>query len=193
MSYDYSDSCYPHIKDVPYKGPWREAYGGIRHPAAEPPPVKALRAIGVDYSGKSGAPCLVVIVDRIDGAKNKEWLWHTDLNGVKEKTDGFVIERGDASFSGTFASPAKVVVDASLEARKTTKSSGNAAGSAIEMKISAVKVHGEDPTAGHFFFVGTLQRGPAPKVTVTGSGLDSVIRIGGQTVWFDGSKVVFGQ
>ena len=29
----------------------------------------------MDYSGKSGAPCLLVVSDRVQGGKDKVWVW----------------------------------------------------------------------------------------------------------------------
>jgi hypothetical protein len=193
VSYDYSKSCYPKPPDgKPNPAPAISAYGAIWHPATEPPPVTAFRAIAVDYSGKSGAPCLVAIVDRVEGGNEKEWLWHTDLKTVTPQPNGFLIRRNAGTFNGVFAAPAKVTIDASPEARKTTKSAGHNAGSEIAMQIAAVKVEGADPKDGRFFFVGTLQQGEPPAIRVQGTGLDAVVTVGGQTVRFDGQKIVLG-
>jgi hypothetical protein len=64
---------------------YHELYGNIRHPAAlKDVGIKGLRAMAVDYSGRSGAPCLFVLVDRIAGGKKKLWLWQ--LGDTLDKT-----------------------------------------------------------------------------------------------------------
>jgi hypothetical protein len=51
-----------------------EKYGGImlRENLVDSG-ITGLRAFGVDYSGKTGAPCLIALVDRIEGSKKAMW------------------------------------------------------------------------------------------------------------------------
>jgi len=173
-------------------GPRYETYGGMRMTPTKKPLVSSLRSVAVDYSGASGAPVLLAMVDKVDGGKTKQWLWQvTDTNAAKPSDNGFVMTQGDATLQATFVSPAKVKVVSSAEGGKTTKSAGSNAGSEIIINTKAVRVTGEDPTAGHFFVVMTLQRGAAPKVEATGSGLDAAITVGGRVVKFDGEKILF--
>ena len=62
-----------------YAKPSRDLYerhGSVRvAPNLKPSGIRGTRAFAVDYSGKSGAPCLVVIRDRIEGAKRTLWSW----------------------------------------------------------------------------------------------------------------------
>ena len=62
-----------------------EDYGSIRHPESfVETGLSGFRAIAVDYSGKSGAPALIVIVDKINGIGQVEgadqalWAWQLD-------------------------------------------------------------------------------------------------------------------
>jgi hypothetical protein len=41
-----------------------------------PGEVRGLRSVAVDYSGKCGAPALIVLVDKIEGGGERKWLWH---------------------------------------------------------------------------------------------------------------------
>jgi hypothetical protein len=53
-----------------------ENFGGIRVPAnLKPSGITGSRSIAVDYSGKSGVPCLLVVADRVQGGKAKVWAW----------------------------------------------------------------------------------------------------------------------
>lgn len=58
-----------------------ETYGGPRRADAfAEPAVPSVRAVAVDYSGRCGAPALVVIADRIDSAHAKRWQWVLDAS-----------------------------------------------------------------------------------------------------------------
>lgn len=46
------------------------------------------RLMAVDFSGKSGAPCVIVLVDTLRGAERPVWSWQ--LNGLRE---GYVIDK----------------------------------------------------------------------------------------------------
>jgi hypothetical protein len=49
------------------------------------------------------------------------------------------------------------------------------------------------PGREFFFVVMTLGAGDAPAATVAGAGPDAVVKVGAQTVRFDGDKIVFGR
>jgi hypothetical protein len=193
VSIDLTDLGYKKSadKDKPL-GPSYETYGGIRHPPTVKPVVSSLRAVAVDYSGRSGAPCLLALVDRIEGGKSKEWMWQVpNLDAVKTAGNTFTITAGNASLRGTFVSPAPVSLVASRDGRKTTKSAGHMAGKEITLNLSAVTAQGEaDPNDGRFFLVATLQRGEPPPVKATGQGLDARVRVGKCQVRFDGGKLL---
>jgi hypothetical protein len=182
-----------------------ESYGVKRRPEAlKESGIKGLRSIAVDYSGKSGAPCLFAVADKISGGKSKVWLWQLDSpdggKGAKgnaganlkdTKTDGrcFTIAKaGGVTLRGTFAAPAPVQLKA--EARKVNfynSHSGN-----MSVTLPAVFAGGADPNASAFFVVVTIQRGAPPEVSVQGAGLDAKVTIGRRSLAFDGEKLVLG-
>jgi hypothetical protein len=206
--------------------------------------LRGLRAFGVDYSGKSGAPCLLAVVDKIEGGKNPVWWWPFTsqtfaVGGLKEaaeykqtedklsyeellkkfakeaqrdvdtfkaknaewakyagerdevlkslKVEGnaFAFTKGAASLRGTLVTPASPVIrpDDMQQLLLGAKCSLGV------IVCSGLAVRGGDS----YFVVATLQEGEAPKVEVAGKGLDAKVRVGGQTVRFDGQKVVFGE
>jgi hypothetical protein len=166
-------------------------YGNIRIAEGFPPSsITGLRSIGVDYSGLSGAPCLLAMVDKITGGKKKVWLWHVPGNpeemvSIKENT--FVYTQGQAAMRGVFAAPAQVSLSAKTEAMKITISGGSKAGEESSMTIKAIRAEGGD----QFFMVATIQKGAPPPVSISGTGLDSILTVGQRTVSFDGQKIVF--
>jgi hypothetical protein len=73
--------------------------GRVRRPARlVPSGVTGTRSLAVDYSGKSGVPCLLVIVDKIEGGKGEFWFWPTrftreKLPSARQKyTEDLIIE-----------------------------------------------------------------------------------------------------
>jgi hypothetical protein len=180
-----------------------EAYGGGRR--AErlvPSGVTGLRAIGVDYSGKAGVPCLLAVVDRIQGGKSKLWMWHLGgETGTKPDPDDhlkhttvdsaagtFTIRKPDgATLRATFIAPARPTIVA--EARKIVFHNSHSGD--ITVTLPAVYASGADPASGDFFAVVTIGRGDPPAVAVQGTGLNARITIGGRTVRFDGEKITF--
>ncbi|MEI7767404.1 MAG: hypothetical protein WCJ97_08210 [Phycisphaerae bacterium] len=175
--------------------PKNERYGDVSHPGTAQPGAKHIRAFGVDYSGKAGAPMLLALVDSIDGGKTKEWVWQLDdVNAAKATADGFTITKGNTTLVGHFVAPAGVKVDVGVKKYQSVISAGSGAGKAeIGFSVSRVAVTGSDPTAGQFFFVATLQQGAAPALTVTGKDLAATVKLGTRTVSFDGTKVIFGE
>ena len=141
------------------------------------------RALAFDYSGKSGAPCLFVLVDKIDGGKERWWHWTFDdraLAATKVAGNTFTIDFGDASLKATFITPA----DPRLDARAENLTIENETIS--QPRIRAI-------SQDHFFVVATIQKKDAPAVKVEGTGLDAKVSVGNQTVRFDGTKIVLGE
>ncbi len=175
-------------------------YGGMRYEEAfGDSGIRAMRSFAVDYSGKSGAPCLIAIVDRFKGGGRKVWQWqlpegderagrkgdieHTSIDGgifTVRKPDG-------ASMRGTFVTRHELAA----ERRMTTMrgGGGSSAGKLLERPIEGVFAEGGEA----FFVVITIQKGDAPPVAIKGSGLDAVVRVGKQTVRFDGEKIILGK
>ena len=181
-----------------------EKYGNVRiEPSFKKTGITGLRAFAVDYSGKSGAPCVFVVVDKISGGNKKLWMWRLKDQVVDKKT-GAVLEPGDlehttvdgnavtlarpdgTSMRLTFVSPAKF--DLKAEKRKIvyTKTYNRGKGT-----MSAPGIYARtDAKDAEFFVVATIQRGNPPPVKVAGKGLKSTVTVGKQKIRFDGDKVV---
>ncbi len=192
VSYDLDEVYGPPEKFVYSK------YGLVKLPGKDADAEAAfsgIRSIAVDYSGKSGAPCLLAVVDRIEGEGRKLWLWQTPKapeECVKPADNGFVItgENG-ASLRGTFATPGKIEMTAKSRTATFTKAAGHGAGEkTFKVQINAVTVGGGDNA---YFFVATVGKGEHPEVKVKGKGLDAVVTVGKQTVRFDGEKIILGK
>ena len=172
----------------------------------EPGAVRGLRAVAADYSGKCGAPALFVLVDRVEGGGERAWVWNlpgyksSSADGLRVETgkNTFTVHQGKASLRAVFVTPGDVEVEApgtinvrdasSKEAQKLRKKDKNYRPdpTPTEVPIAAKAKPGES-----FFVVMTLQEGAAPEVTVeNGEALDSVVRVGGRTIRFDGENVV---
>ena len=206
-----------------------ERYGRIRRAVAfGDSGITGMRAMAVDYSGASGAPCLIVMVDRIRGGKDKCWTWQlqskaegmeksqddpkrpgwitfrgrsfdSPRNGqvlfsesrkieddkrVAIREDGFTFTQGEAALNATFIAPTPV----KLEFAEKAQYIDGAKHTVRRDSSRAICAEGGD----EFFVILTIQKGPAPKVSASGKGLDSVVTVGGQTVRFDGKAIVLG-
>jgi hypothetical protein len=172
--------------------PWRERYGGVRHPGTAKPIGTALRAVAVDFSGRCGAPCLFALADRVEGGKSKEWYWQVpDVKAVTTQPNGFTIRQGNATLRAVFIAPAPVKLEVTREGRSTIKGAGHGGGTMkIQLDLSAVIAQGADPADGRFFVVATLQRGDPPAIAVAGKGLDARATVGKRVVRFDGTRVI---
>ncbi len=90
--------------------------------------VTSLRAIAFDYSGRSGAPCLVALVDKIDGGGRREWLWPVaagsiDTVAVHEDGQGFTSGR-EGGAAGAVAGTGRRAGKAGGEAGIRTRGAG---------------------------------------------------------------------
>jgi hypothetical protein len=160
--------------------------------------ITGMRSIGVDYSGLSGAPCLVAIVDRIDGGGRKVWTWQLprgskELPGDVERTttegNTFTVRKDDgATLRGVFVSGQRPVAEVRMS--KMTGGGGSSAGKTLERPVPGVFAETQDENAS-FFFVGTIQRGEPPQIRVGGDGLAITVTVGKQRVRYDGQKILF--
>lgn len=141
------------------------------------------RAFAFDYSGLSGSPCLVVLVDDIEGGNKKEWIFQRSEGKLAVQKDGFTLDKGDANLKATFAAPTKVSV--SIPDRTTTWQQHGT----NERKWNAVLATGGDS----FFVVMTIQKGDPPAVKIDGTGADATVTVGKRTVRWDGKKIILGE
>lgn len=149
--------------------------------------LRGVRAFAADYRGKAGAPGLFVVADRISGGKRKVWMWQLPREGrdgadwtLDIQGNSFTLAYKDASLKATFVSPENVKIARVKGRMKAHELSGVA-----DVDVSAIHVTGEDPTAGDFLVVMTIQKGAPPEVKIDGA----KARVGGRTVTFDGKKI----
>ena len=157
--------------------------------------VTGFRSIGVDYSGKGAAPCLLAIVDVVKGGGPKLWLWQTPgdpTESLKVAGNAFTYAQGKTILAGRFISPGDVTIQGGVQTHTMVKAAGHGGGEAtVTATTRGINVKGADPEDGLFFFVATLQPGAPPEIRVKGEGLDASVRVGKRTVRFDGRNVVF--
>jgi hypothetical protein len=130
--------------------------------------VRAKRHVAIDLSGTSGAPLLMVFIDRAEGAKGLIWNLRLSPNaGAAQVEDNAVVvgESSGLNLRCAFIAP------------KTPMHNGT------------IKAIGGD----EYFVVLTVQNGVAPTIAVEGEGLAARVRVGKQTVSFDGEKIVLGK
>jgi hypothetical protein len=157
--------------------------------------VTGSRAAAFDFSGASGAPCLMALVDSIRGGKAKQWLWHLPAGGdYRVRVDGraFTVAYPDATLKATLVSPADAKL-AFMEDRKMSfiYRGGGAKGQLITRSYNFLAAETKAKDAD-FFVVLTVQRGAAPEVGIAGDGLAAVVTVGGQTVTCREGRVVLG-
>ena len=181
-----------------------EPYGNIRIGSSfRNSEITGLRSLAVDYSGKSSAPCLLAVVDKISGGGAKIWTWQLggsekkgeeadsgNLSDTRVRDNAFTIGKPDgATLHGTFIAPRDPKLTAEVRQTFMIGGGGSSKGKTLNRPIAGVFGEGRDS----FFVVVTIQRGEPPAVTVEGSGLNARVTIGKQTVSFDGEKIVLGE
>lgn len=65
-----------------------DVYGNVPRPNAfGESGITGFRSMAVDYSGKSGAPAVIVIADRVEGVERALWAWQLDgeSRGIMQK------------------------------------------------------------------------------------------------------------
>lgn len=173
------------MSDV-YAAPSRGLYDSmlIRNGDERKPGLEGLRAMAFDYSGKCGAPALLVLVDKIEGGGKKVWTWQRPEAKVEVEANAFTIAYPDATMRATFVTPAEVRIESISEDIKV-----GTARDGFHGKVHRVKATGGDS----YFVVLTFQREEPPKVSVEGRRLEARVTVGGQSVRFDGGKILVGR
>jgi len=165
--------------------------------------IRGIRSIAVDYSGRSGAPCLMVVADKIAGGKAKVWTWQLGdepakkgdpAGNLKDTTaagNTFAIRKPDgAVLRGTFVAPARAKVAAEVRRETMVGRGGSSKGKALPRPIAGVFANGPRGDEGEFFVVVTVGRGDPPAVKTEGEGLKAKVTVGKRTIRFDGEKIV---
>jgi hypothetical protein len=195
VSIDYADVYAKRrmLSDRPKPMRLYSRYGNIRRDDAFiDSGITGMRSVGVDYSGRSGSPCLVAVVDQIRGGGRKVWTWQLPPGDVEQTTiegNSFLLRKDDgATLYGQFATGHRP----RAEIRRTTMVGG---GGSTSGKTLPRPVHGvfaeSKARDGIFFFVATIQKDEPPKIRFRGQGGQAVVTVGKQRVRFDGQKIVF--
>jgi hypothetical protein len=152
--------------------------------------VRAVRSLAVDYSGASGAPCMVALADRLTGTQGSNtWTLVTEIgHAVTFSNNVFVIAATNgATLRGTVVRPANATLRlASSEFGHEINYHGGH--NHTRFRRTMVKAHGTDRDQD-FLVVMTIQHGDAPAVTVTGSGTSRAATVGRRRIGFDGEKI----
>ncbi len=117
-----------------------ERYGSVRLPSHfEKTGITGMRSVAVDYSGKSGAPCLLVLVDRIDGGGKRTWTWQLDAKVTGAGRGSFDRKTGMMEWQGV---KAKYRVGATIREEKQTLESDKS----VTVDGNAFTLHRGDAT-----------------------------------------------
>ena len=130
-----------------------------------------LRSFAVDYSGKSGAAGLFVVMDLFsDLAANKTWIMHTEGKVTLEGQSFTILGKKGATMKGTFIAP-----------------------SAVKLSWQETPEGGKILASGGslFYVVMTVQKEDAPAVKVDGVGLNATIQVGEQEIRFADQKIIW--
>ncbi len=137
--------------------------------------IAAVRSLAVDYSGLAGVPGLFALSDQFVGDVNapafqkKVWVMNTEENVAIEGRSFTLKAANGATMKGTFLAPTQVKIRF-----EKTETGG---------RILA--------TGGNeFFVIMTVQKGKAPDLKITGSGLTAQVKIGKQEVFVQGDRIV---
>jgi len=178
-----------------------QRYGNVRRESAfASSGITGLRAIAVDYSGKSGAPAALVVVDRIHGGGKKVWAWQLakdtdpkdknagDLKNTTVEGNSFTVKKNGAMLRGTFVSPAQIKVLA--EGRQFTMigGAGSSAGKTLSRPVDGIFAETDEKTVDIICVV-TLGREAPPAVTAKQDNDRTVISIGNLTTIWNGKTI----
>lgn len=143
------------------------------------------RAMAFDFSGKSGAPFLMVLVDRVSGGKTKQWLWQMPTGDptltATAAENTFNLKYPDASLRGTVVSPNAKARFMKNQEMYFIYRGGSSKGANTMRTFDFIAVETADKDAT-FFVVVTIQKGNPPAVTASGKGENTVVKVGEQTI-----------
>jgi len=145
------------------------------------------RSLAVDYSGQSGAPCLVAVADKVTGTGGTNaWQFCTLAEHKVAVTDtGFTITASNgASLVARVVQPAAASITVTpVTIRHEINYHGKH--SQADFKRQVISVGGAEA----FLVVMSLQKGAPPPVTITSQGPTTKVRVGEQSIAFDGEKI----
>jgi hypothetical protein len=153
--------------------------------------IRALRSVAVDYSGAGGAPCLVVVADRLTGTQgDNTWQMSTERgHAVTCSGNGFLIQaKSGATLRGTVVRPAGAAVRA-VEAEHVHEINYRGSHSRKPFQQRVILMDGKDKDQD-FLVVMTLQKSEPPAVRIDGEKARARAVLGKRTIDFDGRRVI---
>lgn len=139
-------------------------------------PFEGSRSFAVDFTGRSGAPALFVLADRLEGGGEapRQWVLHAGYE-CPFTTEGatFTISHGDATLVGRAVLPRDLVFRGESNPPYTNF---------IHAETSSTRVE----------VILTLQEGKAPGLQATAAGLEGGVSVGERKISLHGDRIVFG-
>lgn len=162
-------------------------YGEFLEENTEDLGIRGVRAFAADYSGLAGVPGLFVVADRLSGGGSKIWQMVTPAeHDLTIDGNTFTLTAPDGTnLHGSFIAPTNVTL---APLSNQTFEYSNLKG---QPQKNTVPLRGIQATGGNtFFVVMTLQRGEAPPVQVSGSGLAAKVTVGKQAIRFQDDRLL---
>lgn len=156
--------------------------------------ITAERHVALDLTGTCGAPVLFAVVDRFAGAD--DLLWKMSMPGVTVREREFTVGTADGpNLHGCFVPvPGLKVSRWNRPPPKPVKVDPRIPeffrGKMKKPKIKSDPDRLEATGSDRFFVVFTVQNGKPPAINVAGEGLSAKVSIGGQSISFDGKRIV---
>ncbi len=145
-------------------------------PLAQGGPFEGARVLGVDYSGRSGAPAVFVVADRLTGGGEvpRTWVLHVGMEAeVEAREGGFTLTGPDGyTLEATVLYPKGLAFKSTGNRPVANFLSANTDGDRVEVVM-------------------TVQKGKAPDVKAGDKGLDGKVTVGGVTVTKQGDAIGF--
>jgi hypothetical protein len=166
-----------------------EIYTTIENKERKDLGIRAVRSLGVDYSGQSGVPCLVAVADRLTGTQGSNvWQLATEREHAVACSDNTftITAKNGATLKGTVLKPAGASAR-TVDYEHVHEVNYHGGHGQKTFLRRAILVDGRDKDQD-FLVLMTLQKGEAPPVKPGADGLSA--SVGRRKVRFDGAKIV---
>lgn len=177
-----------------------QRYGNWKRPSAfADSGINGLRAVAVDYSGRGGAPMVLVVVDRINGGGKKVWAWQLAKGDPRGKTEGdlpltkvagqtFTVQKENATLRGTFVGATEMKLVAETRQFTMLGGAGSSRGKELSRPVDGIFAETQEKNA-EIVAVITLGHGAPPTVTSKREGNKLTLTVGKLTATWDGKQI----
>ena len=163
-------------------------------PDADPEAGPAIRSIAVDYSGRSGVPCIMAIADHVPDHFTKTWAWHLPaaaLQGAQVAGDTFTVTQGNAMLFGKVIAPADAQISIETRHGIVIGKGGSKKGKPLSRKMPGIYVQGPTKTEGEFLvLLGLTTEKKIPVIIATKGRLQAPVTVGDKTFQFNGQHFI---